>query len=84
MAMTRNDVEAEVRTLLTERFSVDAGLITPDAHVYDDLGLDSVDLLSAVAILEQRHNLVVENEDLDRVLVVGGLVEHLTAKLENV
>lgn len=83
MASTEDDVATEVRSLLTDRFGVPAELITPQAHIYDDLGLDSVDLLSAVAILEQRHNLVVENEDLDDVLVVGALVNHLTGLLEN-
>jgi acyl carrier protein len=79
---TREKIEAEVRDLLTERFAVPGDRITPDAHLFDDLGLDSVDLMSAVAILEERHDLSVSDGDLERMLVVSGVVDRFTALLD--
>lgn len=79
---TRDKVESELRALLTERFEVPAELITPQAHVFGDLGLDSVDLMSAVAIMEERHQLTVSDEDLENLLVIGGIIDHFTELLE--
>ncbi|MEV5505175.1 acyl carrier protein [Streptomyces orinoci] len=82
MKSTRDTVEHELRTLLTERFAVPAEQITPEAHLFDDLGLDSVDLISAVAILEERHSLTITDENLQDMLVVRGLVDRVTQLLE--
>lgn len=79
---TREKVETELRRLLTERFEVPAELITPQAHVFGDLGLDSVDLMSAVAIMEERHQISVADKDLENLLVVEGIVDHFTELLE--
>lgn len=79
---TREKVESELRGLLTERFEVPAELITPQAHVFADLGLDSVDLMSAVAIMEERHQIAVSDKDLENLLVVGGIIDHFTDLLD--
>ncbi|MEV4440696.1 acyl carrier protein [Streptomyces sp. NPDC049577] len=82
MESTREKVEAEIRDLLTERFGVPADRITPDAHLFEDLGLDSVDLMSAVAILEERHDVSVSDGDLHGMFVVRGVVDRFAALLD--
>jgi acyl carrier protein len=79
---TRDTVEHELRSLLVERFAVPAEQITPQAHLFDDLGLDSVDLMSAVAILEERHDLSVSDEDLQEMFVVQGVIDRFTRLME--
>ncbi|MER5970400.1 acyl carrier protein [Streptomyces sp. NPDC001922] len=79
MQDNREKIEAEVRELLTERFAVPADRITPEAHVFDDLGLDSVDLMSAVAILEERYDTSVSDAELQDMLVIGGVVDRFSA-----
>jgi len=78
---TREQIEDELRTLRVERFNVPAELITPEAYFFQELGLDSVDLLSAVAILEERHNLAIPDEDLAEMLVFDSAVTHLTKRI---
>ena len=82
MTHTRKEIEDELTELLTSRFSVPAASITPRAHLFDDLGLDSVDLLSAVAIIEERHDLTLGDDELPQLLVFDGLVDHLTKLLD--
>ncbi|SER47903.1 acyl carrier protein [Streptomyces sp. yr375] len=82
MEDTREKIESDVRDLLTERFAVPADRITPDAHLFDDLGLDSVDLMSAVAILEERYDLSVSDGDLQDMLVINGVVDRFTSLLD--
>src|SRR5258707_963627 len=50
MDVTRDEVAHELQRLLTDRFNVPSEEITPQAHFFDTLGLDSVDLLSALAL----------------------------------
>lgn len=81
MPVTREDVSKEFVDLLVQEFSVPREAITPTAHMFDDLGLDSIDLLSAVAIVETRHGIAIPDEDLPGMLIVEDcldkIVEHL-------
>jgi acyl carrier protein len=79
--VTRDEVAKEFEQLLVEQFSVPREAITPDAHVFDDLGLDSIDLLSAVAVVESQHRIAIPNEDLPQMLVVGACIDKLTERI---
>lgn len=79
MAVTRDQVAREFGELLVERFSVPPEDITPTAHLFDDLHLDSIDLLSALAIVEDRHGVSIPDEDLSQMLVVDACVDRITA-----
>ena len=82
MDVTRDEVAHELQRLLTDRFNVPSEEITPQAHFFDTLGLDSVDLLSAVAILEERYDVSIPDDDLAEMLVVGRCVDRLMKYLE--
>lgn len=82
MKVTRENVATELERLLTERFSVPAQDINPEAHFFDNLGLDSVDLLSAMAILEERHGVSIPDDDLPEMLVFEQCVDRLMKYME--
>ncbi len=81
MALTRDDVAREFEDLLVEQFSVSRGDLTADAHLFDDLGLDSIDLLSALAIVESRHGVAIPDDDLPDMLVVRGCIDRIAERV---
>jgi acyl carrier protein len=67
--------------VLVDRLKVEAEAVTPQANLFDDLGLDSIDLMSAVMAIEERFEIEVSDAELENVTTVGEAVEILGAKV---
>lgn len=76
--VTRDEVAKSLEDVLVADFSVPREAIRPEAHMFDDLGLDSIDLLGALAILEDQHGISIMNENLPDMLVVDACVDKIT------
>jgi acyl carrier protein len=70
-----------LREVLVDRLKVEAEAVTPQANLFDDLGLDSIDLMSAVMAIEERFEIEVSDAELENVTTVGEAVEILGAKV---
>ena len=51
--MTRDDIFAQIKAALVELFEVDEEAITPEARLYQDLELDSIDAIDLVVHLQK-------------------------------
>jgi acyl carrier protein len=50
--MTREDILKAIVDTLHETFEIDRGRITPDARLYDDLDIDSIDAIDLIVKLK--------------------------------
>lgn len=50
--MTEQEIIEKIDSSLAEEFELDRGDMTPEANIYDDLGLDSLDTVDMVIVLE--------------------------------
>ena len=50
--MTDLDIFERLRDILIENFDIDAALITPEARLYEDLDIDSIDAVDLVVRLK--------------------------------
>ena len=69
-----------LREVQVDRLKFEAEAVTPEANLFDDLGLDSIDL-SAVMAIEERFEIEVSVAELDNVTNVGEAVEILGANV---
>ncbi len=67
--------------VLVERLKVDEKAVRPAANLFDDLGLDSIDLMSAVMAIEEQFGIEVSDAELENVTTVGEAVELLESKV---
>ena len=68
----------DVRTLIANQLGVDVKRVTDEAHFTDDLGADWLDRLELMIVIEDRFaNLVITDEDVDQIEVVGDLIRHI-------
>jgi len=68
----------DVRTLIARQLGVDVKRITDEAHFTDDLGADWLDRLELMIAIEDRYtNVVITDEDVDQLEVVGDLIRHI-------
>jgi len=76
-----DDVYNELVDVFVERLNVPRTEIRPDAHAFEDLGLDSVDLLSAIAVLERRYEISIGDDDLPRMLVMREAADLISERI---
>ena len=79
-ATVREEVLAtkDVRTLIAHQLGVDVKRVTDEAHFADDLGADWLDRLELMIAIEDRFvDVVITDEDVDQVEVVGDLIRHI-------
>ena len=80
-AEDNKEILEALREVLVDRLKVEAEAVTPQANLFDDLGLDSIDLMSAVMAIEERFEIEVSDAELENVTTVGEAVEILGAKV---
>ena len=80
MASSEEIFEA-LKEVLTTRLKVEEEKVKSDANLFDDLGLDSIDLMSAVMAIEERFSVEVSDKELENVTTVGEAVDLLSEKV---
>ena len=65
MKQTLNDDEVIqiVKQIFIEIFEIDEERLVPEAKLFDDLGLDSLDAVDLVANLQGRFDITLRNDD---------------------
>jgi acyl carrier protein len=77
-AMTEVLASNDVRTLIANQLGVDVKRVTDESHFTDDLGADWLDRLELMIVIEDRFaNVVITDEDVDQIEVVGDLIRHI-------
>ncbi|WP_341718764.1 acyl carrier protein [Micromonospora sp. FIMYZ51] len=77
----QEEILGHIVEILAEELAVPAESVVPGAHVFDDLGLESLDLLTLIAILEERLGITVLDEEIGHMATVQGAVDVVAGKL---
>ena len=80
MAATTEQIHEDVRAIIAEIIEVDAAEVTPDAHLVQDLGADSMAALELMAALERKFSVTIEPEhfpELGTLRQTAALIEQL-------
>ena len=59
--MERSEIEAKVRKFMIEDLEIDEEKITPDAHLMKDMGIDSLDFIDIVVIVEKTFGVKIKS-----------------------
>jgi acyl carrier protein len=74
-------VAEKVRETLVNQLGVDEEELTPDAHIREDLGADSLDDVEVVMALEEEFDIEIDDETAERVRTVQQIIDHVIAAL---
>lgn len=66
-----------LKNILMEELQVKEEVITLDAELASDLGINSIELADLVMLCEEKFDLTIEDEDLHGFITVGDVVEYL-------
>ena len=52
--MQKNEIIAQVNEVFVEEFEIDAEALTPEAQIFQELGLDSLDIVDLIVALQKK------------------------------
>jgi acyl carrier protein len=81
--MAGGDVKSKVSDIIANQLGVDRGMITPEAHVVDDLGADSLDIVELVMALEEAFDLEIPDDDAERIRTVQDIYQYLESRMNS-
>lgn len=72
---TKEEVLAEIKKVLVDEFELDEAKLVPDAKLFEDLDLDSIDAVDLVVRLQNITGLKVKAEDFKAIRTLGDVAD---------
>ena len=72
--MTKEEISRIIKTFLIEEFEIEENQINPDAHLKDDLGLESLDFVDIAVIVQKEFGITLKGEEMTAIRTLGGSV----------
>ena len=61
--MTDQEIVERINSSLAEEFEFDLGAMTPETTLFEDMGLDSLDVVDLVIVLETAFGMKIREEE---------------------
>ncbi len=71
----------KVKNLLVEELSIDPAIVTPDAELANDLGINSLELADLTFRCEEKFNVTIDDDDLQTFITVNDVVTYLSDRV---
>ena len=81
--MERETIIEKVNQFLIEDIEIEEELIKTDASLTKDLGIDSLDIVDIVVIIEQVFSVKIKGEEMKDVKTLGNFYDFIVEKIKN-
>jgi acyl carrier protein len=81
--MTRAEIEKSVKEFLVEELEIDESKITPEGNLKNDLGIDSLDFVDIVVIVERKFGFKINPEEMVGVSTLSQFCDYIEAKVSD-
>jgi acyl carrier protein len=72
--MNEAEILARIREIFEENFEIDPSRVTPDAHLFEELDLDSIDAVDLAIKLQEMTGRRIKPEEFKSVRTVGDVI----------
>lgn len=79
--MAQDELFEALKEVLVSKLKVEPEKVTREADFFEDLGLDSIDLMTAVMAIEEQFGIEVADKELENVNTIGQALEVLASKV---
>lgn len=80
--MDRSDIERIINDFLVEEIEIEPQLIRDDALLTDDLGIDSLDFVDIVVIVERHFGFKIKAEEMAGIRTLRQFYDYIEEKLK--
>ena len=74
---TREEIIAHVNSILAEEFEIEESEFEPDANLKETLGLDSINLVDLIALVQLHYKVTIPVEDLKKIQTFTDLYDYI-------
>ena len=74
---TREEIIAQVNSLLAEEFEIEESEFAPEANLKDTLNLDSINLVDLIALVQFTYKITIPVEDLKKIQTFNDLYDYM-------
>lgn len=79
--MPREEIIAQVNSLLAEEFEIEESEFAPDANLKETLNLDSINLVDLIALVQMTYKITIPVEDLKKIQTFNNLYDYIEQHL---
>ena len=79
--MTRIEIEETVKKFLIEELEIAEEKISLDAKMKDDMGIDSLDFVDIVVIVERNFGFKIKPEEMTGVTTLRQFIDYIESKV---
>ncbi len=79
--MLRNEIEEKVNKFLIEELEIEEEKVFPDATLKEDMGIDSLDYVDIVVIVNRVFGFKIQNGELKDVQTLKQFYDYVESKL---
>ena len=80
--MSRQEIEEKVRAFLIDDLEIDEEKISDDATLKEDMGIDSLDFVDIVVIVEKNFGFKIKPEEMTGVTTLRQFCDYIESKVE--
>lgn len=81
--MNRAEIEDKVRALMINELEIEEDSISPEAMLKDDMGIDSLDYVDIVVIIDKVFGFKIKPEEMTGVKTYGQFCDYIERKINN-
>lgn len=79
--MTRTEIEEKVKAFLIDDLEIDEEKIFDDAKLKEDMGIDSLDFVDIVVIVEKNFGFKINPEEMAGVTTLSQFCDYIESKI---
>ena len=79
--MERKEIEEKVKNFMVDELEIDVEKIKPTAKLKDDLGIDSLDFVDIVVIVEKNFGFKIKPEEMKGVVTLKDFCDYIEKKV---
>lgn len=81
--MERREIEEKVNSFLIDDLEIEEEKIVPEGKLKEDIGIDSLDFVDIVVIVERNFGFKIKPEEMVGVETLGDFYDYIENKLNN-
>jgi len=79
--MQKEEIISKINNFLIEEFEIEPNQLVPDASLKDTLGIDSLDFVDLIVIIERNFGFKVKGEDFVDVKTLQNFYDYIISKV---
>jgi len=79
--MQRAEIIEKVNEFLIDEFEIEESALGPEAHLIDDLGIESLDFVDIVVTIEKEFGFKVKREEITNVRTLNDLYGYIEKRV---